>query len=144
MIGDEVIRIALEAVDTPFQHQGRIAGLGLDCAGLYVHVCQCLSIPHLDATGYPRSPFGGELERQLDAQPCLKRIPLEQARKGDVLVMRVSRAPQHIAFHAGEHCGQTYVVHASEEHEKVCVHRLDSRWFGRVVLAYRFEVNDEP
>lgn len=142
MIGDDVIRAALEAEETPFKHQGRVLGRGMDCAGLFVFVCQQLGIPHQDAVGYPRTPFGGELERQLDAQPSLRRVPKEQARKGDILVMRMTKAPQHITFHAGEYRGHPYVIHASEMHGKVCLHRLDSDWFGRVVLAYRFEVNE--
>lgn len=140
MIGDDVIRTALDALETPFKHQGRVLGLGMDCAGLYVFVCQQLGIPHQDAIGYPRTPFDGELEKQLDSQPCLRRVPKSEARKGDILVMRMSKSPQHITFHAGEDRGHPYVLHASELHGKVCLHRLDSDWFGRVVLAYRFEV----
>lgn len=142
MIGDDVIRVAAEVQGTPFRHQGRQPGLGLDCAGLYVYVCQSLGIPHLDAVGYPRTPYDGQLERQLDAQPALRRIPKEDAKKGDILIMRMSRSPQHITFHAGEFYGHPYVIHASEMHGKVCLHRLDSDWFGRVVGAYRFEVNE--
>lgn len=142
MIGDDVIRVALEVEGTPFRHQGRTPGHGFDCAGLYIFVCQQLSIPHLDVEGYPRTPYDGELERQLDAQPSLRKIPKVEARKGDILIMRMSKAPQHITFHAGEYRGHPYVVHASEMHGKVCMHRLDADWFGRVVRAYRFEVNE--
>jgi cell wall-associated NlpC family hydrolase len=142
MIADDIIATALEAVDTPFKHQGRVVGVGLDCAGLYVYVCQRLGVQHQDATCYPRTPFGGELVRQLDQQPCLHRIQKDEASKGDILIMRMSRSPQHIAFHAGDIDGSPYVLHASDEHGKVCLHRMDSRWFGRVVGAYRFEVNE--
>lgn len=136
---DEIVNCALEACETKFKHQGRVVGLGLDCAGLYVFVCQRLGIPHRDAQGYPRTPFDGELERQMDAQPSLQRIAISEAQKGDVLLMRMTKQPQHIAIHAGEYRGHSYVIHASEQHGKVCVHRLDSTWFGRVVRAYRFE-----
>lgn len=136
---DLIVSTALDALDTPFRHQGRIAGLAMDCAGLYVFVCQRLGIPHKDAQGYPRTPFDGELIRQLDAQPCLRRINLGDAQGGDLLVMRMTSQPQHIAIHAGQHDGQSYVVHASSMHGKVCLHRMDSPWFNRIVRAYRFE-----
>lgn len=139
MTRDDILSAALQAEGTPFSHQGRIAGLGLDCAGLYVFICQSLDIPHLDATGYPRTPFGGELERQLDNQPALQRIPVDEAGKGDILVMRMTSAPQHIAIHAGDEAGYPCVIHASEMHGKVCRHRIDELWRARVVRAYRFE-----
>ena len=139
MTRDDIVNAALQAEGTPFRHQGRVLGRGLDCAGLYIFVCQSLDIPYQDATGYPRTPYDGELERQLDEQPSLQRINVSEAGKGDILVMRMTSAPQHIAFHAGDEPGYPCVIHASEMHGKVCRHRLDADWFGRVVRAYRFE-----
>lgn len=139
MTRDDIVHTALQAIDTPFRHQGRVLGLGLDCAGLYVFICQSLGIPHQDATGYPRTPYDGELERQMDEQPALQRIPVEEASKGDILVMRMTRQPQHIALHAGNTNGYPCVIHASEMHGKVCHHRIDELWRARVVRAYRFE-----
>lgn len=139
MSRDDIVNAALLAEGTPFKHQGRVVGRGLDCAGLYVFICQVLEIPHLDATGYPRTPFGGELERQLDGQPSLQRVPVDEAGKGDILVMRMSKQPQHIAIHTGNEAGYPCVIHASEQHGKVCHHRIDELWRARVVRAYRFE-----
>lgn len=135
-----VTAAAMTALGTPFRHQGRVSGLGMDCAGLYVHVCQQLGLPHQDAQGYPRNPYDGQLEAQLDAQPCLHRIPLDEMAEGDLLCLRISRAPQHIALHAGEIDGHPYIIHASEEHGGVVHHRLDSLWHARVVRAYRLEL----
>ena len=58
--------------------------------------------------------------------------------KGDILVMRMTRQPQHIAIHAGDEAGYPCVIHASEMHGKVCHHRIDELWRARVVRAYRF------
>lgn len=138
MTRDDIISAALEQIDTPFRHQGRVPGIALDCAGLYVCICQRLGIPHQDATGYPSTPFDGEIIRQLNAQPSLVPILRGSAEKGDVLVMRMSRQPQHIAIHAGLYRGHPYVVHASSDFGGVRLHRMDSAWFGRVTHAYRF------
>lgn len=129
-----VIIAARQALGTPFLHQGRQVGRGMDCAGLYVYICQQLGLPHRDAVGYPRSPYDGELERQLDAQPCLRRIALADAGPGDLLVIRYGRAPQHIAIRSYLGC----VIHASSDHGGVVEH-LDTGL--RVVRAYRLEVD---
>ncbi|MCY1313317.1 hypothetical protein D9M70_638270 [compost metagenome] len=106
---------------------------------MLVHCFQRLNLPYHDELGYPRNPYDGQLEKILDSQPSLRRIAVEDAGPGDVLVMRMVRAPQHIAIHAGFYNGHPYVIHGSEQHGKVCLHRLDATWFGRVMRAYRFE-----
>lgn len=140
MIQDDIVRVAQSYLGTPFRHQGRVPGLGLDCAGLYVCLCQELGIHHADASGYPRTPYDGKLEAELDGQPSLVRIAKGDAGKGDLLAMRITGAPQHIAIHAGSINGCPYVIHASEQHGGVVLHRLDDLWGGRVVRVYRFKV----
>lgn len=139
MRAEQIVGGALACLRTPFRHQGRVPGVALDCAGLFVHVCQRLGVDHRDASGYPRNPYDGQLEAQLDAQPCLRRVPAEQMKAGDLLCMRIRKAPQHIAFHAGEIDGHVYIVHASEEHGGVVHHRLDELWGSRIMRVYRFE-----
>lgn len=133
------IEIAKACMKTPFKHQGRVAGVGLDCAGLYVHVCRELGLDHEDAKGYPRNPYDKQLQSQLDAQPCLVRIPISEMQEGDILCMRITREPQHIAFHAGIIDGLVYVIHASSEHGGVVMHRLDELWKARIMRVYRFK-----
>lgn len=134
-----VTDLAMACLGTPFHHQGRVPGVGMDCAGLFIHLCRALGLDHQDASGYPRNPYDGQLEAQLEAQPCLRRIALSEMAEGDLLCMRIKRAPQHIAFHAGHIDGQPYIIHASEEHGGVVHHRLDALWGARVIRVYRFE-----
>jgi len=134
-----MIDAAAEVLQTPFRHQGRVAGLGLDCAGVLAHCLDALGLPYDDEQGYPRSPYDGQLERNLAAQPSLRQILTSDAEGGDVLLMRMRSAPQHIAIHAGLVRGQAYIIHGSEEHGKVAHHRLDDLWRARVVRAYRVE-----
>ena len=130
----------MACLGTPFQHQARVAGRGLDCAGLYVHVMRELGLDYVDAQGYPRNPYDGQLEAQMDAQPRLERIDVADAKAGDWLCMRIKTAPQHLALHAGFIDGVPYIIHASEEHGGVVHHRLDSLWRARVMRAYRVNV----
>lgn len=139
MTTNAVVAAARACLGTPFRHQARVPGLGLDCVGLLAHVFESLTLPYEDETGYPRTPFGGKLERNLDAQPSLRRVPLDEMAAGDVLVMRIKSAPQHVAIHSGEIGGHVYIIHASEEHGGVVEHRLDAMWGARVMRAYRVE-----
>ena len=138
MTGADVVSAAMDLLKVPFRHQGRNK-LGVDCAGVLVHCFQSLGLPHFDTQGYPRTPYDGTLEKILDAQPSLKRIFVSEAREGDVLVMRISKEPQHIAIHAGMHHGAVYIIHSSEQHGGVVMHRADELWRARVIRAYRME-----
>ena len=137
MTPDDIIAAALECMGTPFLHQGRVPGVGIDCAGLLVHCFKRLGLPHQDERGYPRTPFDGQLERILDSQPSLQRIALADAGPGDWLIMRMSRDPQHIALHAGFERGHPYIIHSTSESGRVVRHRLDALNRTRVTGAYR-------
>lgn len=139
MTADDIIGAAMECMGTPFRHQGRVLGLGMDCAGVLVHCFARLGLPFNDEMGYPRNPYDGQLDKILAAQPSLVEIDKAAARRGDVLSMRISSAPQHIAIHAGQVRGRDYIIHGSSEHGKVCMHRLCDVWGSRVMRAYRFE-----
>lgn len=130
---DSIIAAARSAIGTPFVHQGRIAGRGLDCAGLIIHVAQSLGIEYIDRPGYSRRPTGGLLESALDGQPALVRCLERQP--GDILLMRFQGDPQHLAVFAGD-----TIIHAHSLAGKVCEHRLDSVWAARIVRSYQFKV----
>jgi cell wall-associated NlpC family hydrolase len=135
-LAERALQVAQDAIGTPFLHQGRAAWLGLDCAGLYVHICRELGLLHIDAKGYPRNPYDCQLEKQLDSQPCLERV--SDAAPGDILAMRISKQPQHIGIHAGYIDGHPYIIHASEEHGGTVMHRIDELWRARIMRIYRF------
>lgn len=139
MTADEVIRVASECLNTPFLHQGRVIGRGMDCAGVLVHCFKRLGVPFNDEMGYPRNPYDGQLDKILAAQPSLRAISKSEMQAGDVLSMRIKTAPQHIAIHAGQVRGHDYIIHGSSEHGKVCIHRLCDVWGARVMRVYRFE-----
>lgn len=132
-----LINFAHECDGTPFKHQGRVKGRGMDCAGLLAYCLDRAGLPYIDENGYGRNPFDGVLERALDAQPSMVRINVSEMQPGDVLLMRVLKAPQHIGIHAGVIDGHPYIIHASEQHGGVVTHRLDNLWGGRVLRVYR-------
>lgn len=125
------VELARACIDTPFRHQGRIPGLGMDCAGLVAWVAQQMSLTVLDEVGYSRLPHQGRLQAALDAQPCL--APVADYQAGDVLLMRFGSEPMHMGILAGD-----TLIHAFEPAGKVCEHIFDDEWRARVVRAYRF------
>lgn len=134
MKADDVITSARAYLGVPFRHQGRTPPLALDCAGLFVQVCRDLGLPVIDEQGYGRNPWGGLLEQCIDRQPFLSRIQPDQMEAGDILLMRFTGEPQHIAIHAGK-----TMIHSYENSGRVVEHRLADVWRARVVQVYRFE-----
>ena len=135
MMTTDILTAARQCLGTPFRHQGRQVGVGLDCAGVAIHVARAIGVAHLDVSGYGRTPAHGQLEQALEDQPCLERVPSPSDRQpGDLLLMRFARDPQHLAICAGE-----TIVHAYEAVGKCCEHRLSSVWESRIVRVYRFQ-----
>lgn len=132
MTPDAIIAAARSAIGTPFRHQGRTASKALDCAGLVIHVARTVGIEHADVSGYARRPSGGLLESTLDEQPNLTRV--FDMRPGDILLMRFSGDPQHMAILTADDT----IVHAYAAGRKVCEHRFSAEWRARVVRVYRF------
>lgn len=135
---DDILTAARQCLGTPFRHQGRLIGFGLDCAGVAIHVARQIGAGHLDVSGYGRTPANGQLEQSLDSQPCLRLIDDSprgaKARPGDLLLMRFAQDPQHLAILTD----QQTIVHAYESVGQCCEHRLSSVWAARIVRVYRF------
>lgn len=132
MTADDIVAAARSCIGTPFRHQGRIPGVALDCAGLIVAVAETVGAEYADRPGYGRNPANGLLESVLDQQPCLERV--FDRKPGDVLLMRFSGEPQHLAIYTGMN-----IIHSHEAVGKVCEHRLADVWAARIVRTYRFK-----
>lgn len=131
MTGEQIISVARAAVGIPFRHQGR-SDAGLDCAGLVVRIAAAIGADYVDVSGYSRRPSNGVLQNALDMQPCLERI-YGEPQPGDVLLMRFTGEPQHLAILAGQ-----TIIHALLQSGKVSEHDFDDLWKSRVVRVYRF------
>ncbi len=131
---DQVIAAARECLGTPFRHQGRLPGVGLDCAGLGIIAAKAAGIDVKDFAGYPRLPFDGMLKKMFDEQPHLTRISHSDSAPGDVLLMRISSAPQHVAILSYD----GYMIHAYQNVGKVVEQRIDADWRNKIIAVYRF------
>ena len=131
MTADDIIAAARKHIGTPFRHQGRVPGRGLDCVGLLIVVAQELGIEYQDATGYSSRPDGTLLSK-MEAQGAL--IKIQEPEPGCVLVMRFANEPQHVAL-----CTGSTLIHSYAQVGKVTEHRFADVWRARVVAVFRFK-----
>jgi cell wall-associated NlpC family hydrolase len=128
---ENIVAAARAAINTPFRHQGRIVGRGIDCAGLAIHAFSTAGVDSIDRIGYPRRAGGSMLEDALDSQPGIKRTYGDPV-AGDLLLMRFDGDPQHLAI-----CAGATIIHAWAVARKVCEHDFTAEWRSHVVRVYR-------
>lgn len=127
----DIVAEARRWIGTPFRHQGRVLGVGVDCAGLVIGVAHALGLSSFDYTQYGREPANGLL---LDiCERHLNRMPLLDARPGDIYAMRFGAEPQHLAI-----VSDYGIIHAYAPAGKCVEHRMDDVWRRRIVRAYRY------
>lgn len=132
----DVVHEALTWRDTPFHHQGRLKGIGVDCAGVITRVANALGVSDFDTTDYPRVPDSHTLkalcdehmDREAAGPDCA-----ERAAPGMVILIRFGRHPHHLAI-------RTFlgIVHAYQFAGRVIETSYDFPWRRRTVGVYRY------
>lgn len=130
---DMFIATARGFLGTPFVHQGRAPGLGLDCAGVAVAAGRELGAEIDDFLGYGRVPSAGVFYEKL-GQHC-DRVQIREMRRGDFLIFEFDANPQHLAILTED--SPTYILHASQPHRKVVEHRMDEAWKKKIRAVFR-------
>lgn len=133
MSAEVIVDTARACLGTPFRHQGRLPGVGLDCAGLAVVALRSAGVEVRDLKGYSRTPHDDKLRQVLNMQPGLSIVPKAEMQAGDVLLVRIGSQPSHIAISTG--C--EFIIHAYEQVGRVVEHRLDPVWKAQIVAVYR-------
>jgi len=135
LAASKVVELARECLGTPYIHQGRHKGVGLDCAGLVACVLDGLGLSYNDMKGYPRTPYKGMLKAALDNEPSLERV--YNYEQGCVLLLRITKDPQHLAIYTGE-----TIIHSYLTATKVTEHGFSDSWKRKVVAIYRIKINE--
>lgn len=136
----DFVAFVLKLVGTPFHHQGRWPGLGLDCPGPLIVAAWHFGIKprSFDVTGYSRVPDGAVLKALCDEH--LIPIDYEARQIGDVLLVRFQHGhPQHLGILVDIQPDRQYWVEAEGiRHKRVLKSRviLDER-HTQLVGAYR-------
>jgi cell wall-associated NlpC family hydrolase len=143
--GGQFVEAALAYIGAPYRHQGRNRN-GLDCVGLVVcalHDAGLLTdeefarIPH----NYPGDPRGWELVTALHSYT--RRLgKISDVREGDILTVRYSAEPQHLAIVIRPTEWGPIVVHAIRA-AGVCRQLMNNIWVNghraKIHAAYRLK-----
>lgn len=112
----EVVDIARSYKGTDFHHQGRLPGVGLDCAGVLICIGRSIGVvpADFDVEPYPLPPDG----RTMMALCRKYLIPVSRAamRPGDAVVVIVdsdSGHPQHLGIVGDYWHGGLSMIHAA-------------------------------
>jgi NlpC/P60 family putative phage cell wall peptidase len=128
-------------IGTRWQHQASLKGVACDCIGLVAGVARSLGLKaadEFDTTPNLRS-YGRQPDPALLLAGCdrlLERVTLSETDRGDVLVMKFQKEPQHFAIVS--ELDPPYMVHALAHSRRVVEHRVDALWLSRIVRVYRF------
>lgn len=128
----QIIQYARECVGTPFLHQGRECGVGLDCVGVVCHVANKIGVEYKDVYGYSRIPRSAVLLGALGQY--LTAIQEHEALPGDVVAIQMTRSKMII------HCGiltDYGIVHAVQNVGQVIETIVDSNPAFKIVGWYR-------
>lgn len=142
-----LVAIARSWMGTPYVHQHRLKGAGVDCVGLVIGVgLEAEALPAWSEEawaphrGYGRAPnpeHMGRAIRQfmdpLDLDPALA------APDGSVAFIGWrSHMPMHLAILATADDGRRTMIHAFSGVGRVVEHGFDAEWPGRVVSWWRY------
>lgn len=132
---ERFLQAARSYLGTPFHHQGRVPGVGLDCAGVVVCAAREAGMTIADQSGYAHQPFGGLFEQAVlaHADP----VSRAQLLPGDLLMFAFGGDPQHIAVVQSLAGQDIYILHAHSAARKVVEQRLDGAWESNLRGCFR-------
>jgi hypothetical protein len=151
---------AREWLGTPFKHQGRLKGVGVDCLGLLIGVAGELNIQtrggfplhRLDETSYGRLPDGDHLKNVLASHlhkiespvlsPAYKANPPLTPPfnliwgRGTIALIRFDGNPQHLAIVSELADGSPGLIHAYSDAGKVVENSFSGKWLDNLDEVY--------
>lgn len=94
----DIIAEALSWKHTPWQHQGRLKNIGVDCVGVVIETGKTTGAMEstVVVTGYGREPDPHRMRRALEFYFDL--VPKKEMKPADILWMRSGDHAQHLGF----------------------------------------------
>jgi NlpC/P60 family putative phage cell wall peptidase len=142
MTGAEIVKEAEEWIGTPFHWQASVKGLGCDCKGLIAGVARAVGRPEADSV----EAFAADYSKLVPV-PRLKsglaRLfdRVAERQPGDVLLLRMGGAPQHLAIYAPTEAQPDRIIEAMPSGPgkvrpgRATAVRIDSVWRWRTTDA---------
>lgn len=128
---NDIVLKAREYVNTPWHHQGRQKGVGVDCIGLIVCVAKDLGYEVQDFITYTLSPDCKLLLKKLSKH--LKEIEISESEPGDIFLISIYSRTQHVAIKTDKG-----IIHAYRQAKKVVETSLNAYWQNKIVKAFCF------
>lgn len=127
------VEAARELIGTPWHHQGRIPGIGIDCIGMLVCTAIRRGIPHMDSTDYHRKPTNGSLIRGLERSGLVRGGPEIYLSSVLAFWIRDKENPQHVGIRTDRG-----IIHTWESVGKCVEHGFSDFWAERVHSVWEF------
>ena len=125
-----MLAAARRCLGTPFHHQGRQPGVGLDCIGLIIVAMTAAGLRVQDQQDYGPRPDGQSLVAGLLAHGA---VPVSDIMPSDILLFRYDQQPQHVALAMDEQS----MIHAFAPAGRVVESSLGDYWRRRLLGIYR-------
>lgn len=136
----QIVDEARSWIGTPYHHRASLRGVGVDCIGLLIGVCQTMQrIP--PGWELPQYENFGEADKLLSTlQTYFPAVDIAEFAPGDILVFTVMGVPCHVGI-AG---GPNQVIHAAGWTRKVVEHHLRPSDRKNLYAAYRIPEESWP
>lgn len=130
----DIVTAARNLINTPYQHQGRTPGKGLDCSGVVVltAILSGLTDKKWGKTNYPRNA-SDSLREGLE-EYCLK---MEKLTPGTIALFKITAIPYHCGI-VTDYNDDLGLLHAYENVGRVREHALIPWWKDKIVQIYGF------
>lgn len=140
----DIVSAAREYIATPFHHQGRAKGVGVDCIGLIVGAAAQAGLVLRDRTDYSRQPVPSDLLRGF--RDNFAPINGPDFRPADILVFwvvdpatlppeKLADTPQHVAL--ATDLGMMHAWNGGAR--KVVEHGVTKGWLARLHSVWKIQ-----
>ena len=126
----EIVKTARTLINTPYHHQGRTPGVGIDCIGVVITVGHQLNLFDYDYSNYTREADGKLLT--LVEKHCVK---LPKLTEGAIAVFKLSAIPHHVGI-ISKFRGNWGLIHAYQNVGRVREHEFISWWQNKLIGVY--------
>lgn len=133
--GQQIADKALEAVGTPWKHQGRLVKLGLDCIGLILWVARQLGISEYEPPPYDKWALWFEFLPFM--RQNMTEVPLTDIKVGRALAFRQNKYPCHCGI-ITKVSPQVRFVHSAANRRVVVEEEYTEFWKKATVAVFRF------
>lgn len=129
-----IVSAARRYLGTPFRHQGRMLGEGVDCAGLLTCVAYDLRLRDVQITDYGRTPDPDRAREIIEAH--MDPVTFQELAPGDVVSFVFVQSIQHYGLITD--VSPIRFLHAYLTVGRVVEQSLAGPWLHRLRGCYRF------